>query len=383
MKNMEGDFSMSYLVARMQKMKSQNLGGIQKHNQREFENHSNEDIDKDRSYLNYDLVNSSNINYKENIMSIIDEQNTSDRKIRKDAVLVNEWIITSDHEYFKEMDPEEIKRFFETATEFFGNRYGKQNLAYAQVHMDETTPHMHLGVVPMREGKLQSRNIFTRKELLAVQDEFPRHMQDNGFKLERGEPNAERKHLTVEEYKEMHSRLAEMTQIEEQKKNRIKYLSKEEDALKERLNNSKSYLREVHPKPKVREFRLKTGETIYGLTEVEFERLDAIRRTSNEVISENQRLEKRNKELEEEKINKDTQVEDLRKMLQMARKRLNAILDGGNDLWDRCLTYASKFHKKGQEIVSRDMLENINGENDFKDWQQKNKELQQRKNLQR
>lgn len=383
MKNMEGDFSMSYLVARMQKMKSQNLGGIQKHNQREFENHSNEDIDKDRSYLNYDLVNSININYKENIMSIIDEQNTSDRKIRKDAVLVNEWIITSDHEYFKEMDPEEIKRFFETATEFFGNRYGKQNLAYAQVHMDETTPHMHLGVVPMREGKLQSRNIFTRKELLAVQDEFPRHMQDNGFKLERGEPNAERKHLTVEEYKEMHSRLVEMTQIEEQKKNRIKYLSKEENALKERLNNSKSYLREVHPKPKVREFRLKTGETIYGLTEVEFERLDAIRRTSNEVISENQRLEKRNKELEEEKINKDTQVEDLRKMLQMARKRLNAILDGGNDLWDRCLTYASKFHKKGQEIVSRDMLENINGENDFKDWQQKNKEVQQRKNLQR
>lgn len=380
---MEGDFSMSYLVARMQKMKSQNLGGIQKHNQREFENHSNEDIDKDRSYLNYDLVNSININYKENIMSIIDEQNTSDRKIRKDAVLVNEWIITSDHEYFKEMDPEEIKRFFETATEFFGNRYGKQNLAYAQVHMDETTPHMHLGVVPMREGKLQSRNIFTRKELLAVQDEFPRHMQDNGFKLERGEPNAERKHLTVEEYKEMHSRLVEMTQIEEQKKNRIKYLSKEENALKERLNNSKSYLREVHPKPKVREFRLKTGETIYGLTEVEFERLDAIRRTSNEVISENQRLEKRNKELEEEKINKDTQVEDLRKMLQMARKRLNAILDGGNDLWDRCLTYASKFHKKGQEIVSRDMLENINGENDFKDWQQKNKEVQQRKNLQR
>lgn len=29
-------------------------------------------------------------------------------------------------------------------------RYGKQNIAYATVHMDEKTPHMHLGVVPMR-----------------------------------------------------------------------------------------------------------------------------------------------------------------------------------------------------------------------------------------
>ena len=33
------------MVARMQKMKSGNLGGIERHNQRTFENHSNPDID--------------------------------------------------------------------------------------------------------------------------------------------------------------------------------------------------------------------------------------------------------------------------------------------------------------------------------------------------
>jgi len=60
---------MSYLVARMQKNNTQNLGGMQKHNQREFENYSNKDIDKERSYLNYDLVNEVNINYREKIMS--------------------------------------------------------------------------------------------------------------------------------------------------------------------------------------------------------------------------------------------------------------------------------------------------------------------------
>ena len=53
------------MVARMQKMKSGNLGGIERHNQRTFENHSNPDIDPEKQDLNYDLVNDRPINYKE------------------------------------------------------------------------------------------------------------------------------------------------------------------------------------------------------------------------------------------------------------------------------------------------------------------------------
>ena len=49
---------MSYLVARMQKMKAGNLVGMGNHNQRLTDNHSNKDIDTERSYLNYDLVRS-------------------------------------------------------------------------------------------------------------------------------------------------------------------------------------------------------------------------------------------------------------------------------------------------------------------------------------
>lgn len=44
---------MKKIVARMLKMKAGNLGGIQRHNQRETDNHSNEDIDTERSHLNY------------------------------------------------------------------------------------------------------------------------------------------------------------------------------------------------------------------------------------------------------------------------------------------------------------------------------------------
>src|SRR5699024_4687085 len=82
-------------------------------------------------------------------------QKTGTRKTRKDAVLVNELLVTSDRDFFEQLDPGEQKRFFEESYKLFSERYGKQNIAYATVHNDEQTPHMHLGVVPMRDGKLQ------------------------------------------------------------------------------------------------------------------------------------------------------------------------------------------------------------------------------------
>ena len=58
---------MSMIVARMQKMKAGNLSGIQRHNQREFLNHSNKDIDPTRTEKNYDLVVSDCIVVDENL----------------------------------------------------------------------------------------------------------------------------------------------------------------------------------------------------------------------------------------------------------------------------------------------------------------------------
>ena len=49
---------MSYLVFHLSKYKSSNIVGLQRHNQRENRNYSNQDIDTTISNLNYDLVNS-------------------------------------------------------------------------------------------------------------------------------------------------------------------------------------------------------------------------------------------------------------------------------------------------------------------------------------
>src|SRR5699024_10933012 len=130
-----------------------------------------------------------------------ESQKTGTRKTRKDAVLVNELLVTSDKDSFDRLDPAEQKRFFEESYKLFSERDGGQNIAYATVHMDEKTPHMHVGVVPMRDGKLQRKNVFNRQELLWLQDKFPEHMQKLGFELERGEKGSGREHIETQEFK--------------------------------------------------------------------------------------------------------------------------------------------------------------------------------------
>src|SRR5699024_5388843 len=102
---------------------------------------------------------------------------------------------TSDRDFFEQLDPGEQKRFFEESYKLFSERYGKQNIAYATVHNDEQTPHMHLGIVPMRDGKLQGKNMFNHQELLWLQDKFPEHITKKSIELKRGELGLDRKHI--------------------------------------------------------------------------------------------------------------------------------------------------------------------------------------------
>ena len=56
------------------------------------------------------------------------------------------------------MSPADTREYFQTAIDFFAERYGSKNLMYAQVHLDERTPHMHLGIVPFdKDNKLTAK----------------------------------------------------------------------------------------------------------------------------------------------------------------------------------------------------------------------------------
>lgn len=94
---------MSYSILRVAKVKnSVDTIGIQRHNQRENEKdkYANKDINHDKTYLNYDLINDGNIQYKEKMSQVIEEGYNGQRKVRSDAIKHVDGIITSDKAFF-------------------------------------------------------------------------------------------------------------------------------------------------------------------------------------------------------------------------------------------------------------------------------------------
>lgn len=197
---------MSYSILRVAKVKgSVNTRGLQKHNQRENENYNNKDINHEETYRNYDLINAQSIDYQQVIDETIDANYSGNRKIRSDAIRHVDGLITSDKEFFEDMDDFEIKSFFKDSLEFLEKEYGKENMLYATVHLDERVPHMHFGFVPLTEdGRLSAKEkLGNKKALTELQDRFNVHMNDRGHDMERGTSKqvTEREHRQMDQYK--------------------------------------------------------------------------------------------------------------------------------------------------------------------------------------
>jgi len=213
---------MSFAILHMQKLKQPAIKGIQIHNQREKESQTNPDIEEDKSHLNYDLVNPEPVDYNEKVNGIIEDKVTTGKAIRKDAVRVASFLVTSDKSYFDGLTEEREKEFFEKAYEFFCDEYGKENIAYAMVHKDEKTPHMHVGFVPITEdGRLSAKDFFGKKsQMFELQDKFHNHLKESGFELDRG-VSSNRKHIETARFKAL--------TLEEQNKALEKELQKKEE----------------------------------------------------------------------------------------------------------------------------------------------------------
>ena len=192
---------MSYMVCHFGKYKSGNVFGLQKHNQRENKNYSNMDIDKARTPLNYDLVNQGNINYLKRVKSIIEANRASERAIRKDATIYCECIISSDSDFFENLTEDKQKEFFKNSLDYLRSKIGEEFIISANVHLDETTPHMHVGFVPIIENSLSAKKLIDRKFLREVPDQLPAYLKNLGFDIQRGIKGSKRKHKDTKELK--------------------------------------------------------------------------------------------------------------------------------------------------------------------------------------
>ncbi len=127
---------------------------------------SNKDIDSSRSYLNYNAAETDqSLSQKKYLALRLSQIKTNNRKNQN---VICDWVITQP----KDVRSEDSHAFFLAAYEFMSERYGKNNVVSAFVHMDEIgqTPHMHFCFVPVQKledgtEKLNAKAVVDRNEL--------------------------------------------------------------------------------------------------------------------------------------------------------------------------------------------------------------------------
>ena len=89
------------------------------------------------------------------------ELNTK-RKIRDNQVRAMGFIVSSNDA----LDENAAREFLDKSVQWFGARYGYENLLAAQIHLDEGTPHAHIWIAPVIRGE-DGHDRLCAKELFA------------------------------------------------------------------------------------------------------------------------------------------------------------------------------------------------------------------------
>ena len=197
--NIRREIIISYLVCHMEKYHKQDVAPIEKENERD-ENYeaSNPQIDSERTRNNYRFTPYFGKTYTEFINGRIKELGLSPRK---DAVVMNSFVLGSDKTFFDGLAKVEQYNFFSDCYKFFAERYGEENIIAAIVHNDETTPHMHLNLMPVtKDGRLCSKQLFDKPQLQKLQTDFYETVGKR-WGLQRGKEGSQKKHLSTAEFK--------------------------------------------------------------------------------------------------------------------------------------------------------------------------------------
>ena len=93
------------------------------------------------------------------------------------------------------MDAAVRENYFLDALHFFQQRYEKENVMYCQCHIDESNPHIHVGIVPITpDGRLSAKSLFNPKSLEQLQNDFHENVSSH-YGLERGQSHAKKSRM--------------------------------------------------------------------------------------------------------------------------------------------------------------------------------------------
>lgn len=148
----------------MKSTKCESLEAVGKELDRRAHTYAN-DVDQSGRHVGYmcRAGDESPVPLEQAIERRMGELNTK-RKIRDNQVRAMGFIVSTNEAL---PDEETAKEFLDRSVQWFGARYGYENLLAAQIHLDEGTPHAHIWVAPVIHDAETGFDRLCAKELFA------------------------------------------------------------------------------------------------------------------------------------------------------------------------------------------------------------------------
>lgn len=143
----------------------------------EYVTHNHQDIDANKTYLNYNLApNHNQLEFLKEYISRANVKclNRENVNVMCDLVItvpreIKSKFYTSDELPPLTLNDDEVTEFFEVAYKYLSTRYGKyNNIISSYVHYDEATPHMHFCFIPIIETTKKNKKTNLEEKFLKV-----------------------------------------------------------------------------------------------------------------------------------------------------------------------------------------------------------------------
>ena len=147
----------------MKSTKCESLEAVGKELDRRAHTYAN-DVDQSGRHVGYlcRAGDESPVPLEQAIERRMGELNTK-RKIRENQVRAMGFIVSSNDA----LEEKDAREFLDRSVQWFGARYGYENLLAAQIHLDEGTPHAHIWVAPVIHDAETGFDRLCAKELFA------------------------------------------------------------------------------------------------------------------------------------------------------------------------------------------------------------------------
>ena len=118
-------------------------------------------------------------------------------KPRKNAVHGLEYLFSASPEWFSKAEKSQQNQYFNDCLNLVKEKYGAKNIVNVAIHFDESTPHMHVMLIPMHDKKLSAKHYLPNgpRDARAFQEALGKIGAKYGLK--RGLAGSRAKHTAV------------------------------------------------------------------------------------------------------------------------------------------------------------------------------------------